>query len=157
MIEIRWGMSRIADGRIVFMAMLAIGTFRVGASFAQEPPAERAPPQIGPPNGSLVIVGGGRLDAEIRLEFLRLAGGVDAPIVVIPTAAGGREYDAYNSGLQSWKQLGATDLTVLHTTDRAVSDTDAFVEPIKRARGDWIGGGRQLRLVDAYINTKVQK
>jgi cyanophycinase len=109
---------------------------------------------FGPPRGSLVIVGGAMQDPAIRERFLELAGGPDAPIVVIPTAGGGDEYDEWNSGLQGWKRAGATDLTVLHTTDRAEADTDAFVEPLRRARGVWFNGGRQWRLADSYLNTK---
>jgi cyanophycinase len=54
-----------------------------------------------------------------------------------------------------FKQAGATDLTVLHTTDPGVANTDEFVEPLTRARGVWFSGGRQWRLADSYLNTKV--
>ncbi len=111
--------------------------------------------EIGPENGSLVIVGGGRLDSEILERFLDLAGGADAPIVVIPTAGGGDHYDQYYRGLGGFKAAGATNLTVLHTTDPTVADTDAFVQPLLEARGVWFPGGRQWRLVDAYLGTKV--
>jgi hypothetical protein len=60
--------------------------------------------EIGPENGSLVIVGGGRLDSEILERFLDLAGGADAPIVVIPTAGGGQHYDQYYPGLRLLRQ-----------------------------------------------------
>jgi cyanophycinase len=122
------------------------------------PPARRAaahPQEIGPANGALVIVGGGRLDAAILERFLALAGGADAPIVVIPTAGGGDAYDQYWVGLGDLKAAGATRLTVLHTTDRAVANTDAFVQPLRDARGVWFPGGRQWRLADAYLGTRV--
>jgi cyanophycinase len=112
-------------------------------------------PEIGPANGSLVVVGGAMRDPEIMEQFLRLAGGRDAPIVVIPTAGGRESYDEYSSGLSGWKEVGATNLTVLHTTDPGVADTDEFVQPIREARGVWFNGGRQWRLVDSYMNTKV--
>jgi cyanophycinase len=102
-----------------------------------------------------VIVGGGRLDSEILERFLDLAGGADAPIVVIPTAGGGEHYDQYYPGLRLFKAAGATNLTVLHTTDPAVADTEAFVQPLLEARGVWFPGGRQWRLADAYLGTKV--
>lgn len=89
----------------------------------------------------LLIVGGGSIDGEIREEFIRLAGGPDAPIVVIPTASGRKDHDDFNSGLQGWKAAGATNLTVLHTTDPSIADTKKFVEPIREARAVWIGGG----------------
>jgi len=111
-------------------------------------------PVVGPARGSLVIVGGAMRDPAIRERFIQLAGGPDAPIVVIPTAGGGQEYDEWNSGLQGWRGAGATDVVVLHTKDRAVADSDAFVEPLKRARGVWFNGGRQWHLADSYLNTK---
>jgi cyanophycinase len=113
--------------------------------------------EIGPSNGALVIVGGAMRDQAIVERFLNLAGGPDAPIVVIPTAGGGEEYDQYWRGLLQFKAAGATNLTVLHTTDRAESDTDAFAQPIREARGVWFGGGRQWRLADSYLNTKVHQ
>ena len=104
---------------------------------AQDREQEQAAPRVGPPNGSLVIVGSGMRDAAIRERFLRLAGGPDAPIVVIPTAGGRKNYDAYNSSLHDWKAAGARNLTVLHTTDPAVANTGQFAGPIRNARGVW--------------------
>ncbi|MEE8134111.1 MAG: cyanophycinase [Gemmatimonadales bacterium] len=118
-------------------------------------PAQAHAQEIGPPNGSLVIVGGAMRDTAIVNRFIRLAGGPDAPIVAIPTAGRGETYDEYWSGLRMFKEAGATNLTILHTTDPTVANTDEFVEPLKRARGVWFGGGRQWRLTDAYLNTKV--
>jgi len=113
--------------------------------------------EVGPPNGSLVIVGGAMRDQAIVERFLDLAGGADAPIVVIPTAGGAAEYDQYWGGLLQFKAAGATNLTVLHTTDRGVADTDEFVQPIHEARGVWFSGGRQWRLADSYLHTKVHQ
>jgi len=111
-------------------------------------------PEIGPANGSLVIVGGAMRDPAIIERFLELAGGKDAPIVVIPTAGGREEYGQYWSGLIQFKEVGATNLTVLHTTDRAAADSEEFVKPIQEARGVFFGGGRQWRLADVYLHTR---
>jgi cyanophycinase len=99
------------------------------------------PTEVGPENGSLVIVGGAMRDPAIVERFLQLAGGKDAPIVIIPTAGGGEEYDQYWSGLLQFKAVGATNLTVLHTNDRNVADSEEFVKPIQEARGVFFGGG----------------
>jgi cyanophycinase len=116
------------------------------AVMAEDPPA-------GPDRGSLVIVGGGRLGPEIVERFLELAGGVDAPIVVVPTAGGRPAYDADWRGAEFLRKAGATDLTILHTYDRVEADSDSFVESIRRASAVWFSGGRQWRLVDAYAGT----
>lgn len=113
--------------------------------------------EVGPENGSLVIVGGAMRDPAIVERFLQLAGGKDAPIVIIPTAGGGEEYDQYWSGLLQFKEVGATNLTVLHTKDRAVADSEEFVKPIQEARGVFFGGGRQWRLADSYLNTRTHE
>ncbi|MFC2161432.1 cyanophycinase [Acidobacteriota bacterium] len=114
-------------------------------------------PEIGPANGSLVVVGGAMRDPAIIERFLQLAGGKDAPIVMIPTAGGAEEYGPYWSGLIQFKEVGATNLTVLHTKDRLVADSEEFVKPIQEARGVFFGGGRQWRLADSYLNTRTHE
>ena len=113
--------------------------------------------EVGPARGALVIVGGAMRDPAIVERFIRLAGGPQAPIVVIPTAGGGEIYDQYYPGLRAFTEVGATDLTVLHTTDREEANSEAFVEPLRRARGVWFPGGRQWRLADAYLDTRVHE
>lgn len=113
--------------------------------------------EVGPENGALVIVGGAMRDRAIVERFLDLAGGPDAPIVMIPTAGGADEYDQYWSGQRQFKDAGASDLYVLHTYDPTIANTEEFVEPIKNARGVWFGGGRQWRLADAYLGTRVHE
>ena len=113
--------------------------------------------QVGPASGSLVLVGGNMQDPAIVERFLELAGGRDAPVVLIPTAGGGASYDQEWPGAAPFRAAGARRLAVLHTTDRDTADTDAFVEPLRHARGVWFGGGRQWRLADAYLDTKVHE
>ena len=96
-------------------------------------------------------------DPAIVKRFIDLAGGPDAPIVIIPTAGDADEYDQYYSGLKQWRENGATNLTVVHTRDKKVADTEAFVKPIRAARGVFFAGGRQWRLADSYLNTLTHK
>ena len=112
---------------------------------------------VGPEKGTLLIVGGNMQDPAIVKRFIDLAGGPDAPIVIVPTAGDADEYDQYYSGLKQWRENGANNLTVVHTRDRKVADTEAFVKPIRAARGVFFLGGRQWRLADAYLNTLTQK
>ncbi|MYB54110.1 MAG: cyanophycinase [Acidobacteriia bacterium] len=119
---------------------------------AQDPPAAESP-LVGPARGSLVIIGGAMRDPAIVERIIDLAGGPDAPLVAIPTAGGAPHYDQYWKGQRPFKDAGATDITVLHTYDPKVADTDEFVAPLRRARGVFFGGGRQWRLADAYLNT----
>jgi len=113
--------------------------------------------EVGPPAGSLVIVGGGLRDPAILERFIHLAGGPQAPIVIIPTAGGGEGYDEFYPGLEAFHRLGAFNLTVLHTYDPQEADTEAFVRPIAEANGVWFPGGRQWRLADAYLGTRTEE
>ncbi len=117
-------------------------------------PAAAHAQEVGPPNGSLIIAGGALRDPAVFAQFVELAGGPSAPIVIIPTAGGGQNYDQYFSGRRSFERAGARNITILHTTDPEVADTDAFVEPLREARGVWFSGGRQWRLADSYLDTK---
>jgi cyanophycinase len=111
----------------------------------------------GPEKGTLVVVGGGKLDHVILERFIELAGGPDAAIVVIPTAGGGNNYNDNSGGAGNLRKYGATNVTVLHTNDKHIANSDEFVKPLLAAKAVWFGGGRQWRLVDAYKDTKTEK
>ncbi|KAK4613708.1 Cyanophycinase [Fulvia fulva] len=104
---------------------------------------------IGPENGHLV-------SESIYEKIIELAGGPDAPIVVIPTAGGEETYSNNFTTAVAFRRWGATNVTVLHTYDQAIADTDEFVAPLKDARGVFFGGGTQWRLVDVYVGTKAE-
>jgi cyanophycinase len=117
-------------------------------------------PEYGPAKGVLVIQGGGSdVGAGIFETFVNHAGGLNAKIVVVPTAAGNRGRDGqlipYNAGqvLESWKKRGATNVHMLHTHDPKVADTEEFAKVLRDARGVWFNGGRQWNIVDSYANT----
>lgn len=110
----------------------------------------------GPAKGHLIIAGGALRDAAVFQKFIELSGGADALIVVIPTAGGYDVTDQRKSQIiAQWKRQGANNITVLHTTDPRVADTEAFAKIIDTAGGVWFPGGRQWRLADSYLNTKV--
>ncbi len=110
--------------------------------------------EVGPDNGTLVIVGGGA-GPDILKQFVELAGGPEAPLVVIPTAQGARSYDRFHRVAVLLREAaGAKDVVVIHTDDRAEADSEPFVAPIRRARGVWFSGGRQWRLADSYLATR---
>ncbi|MFS4447115.1 cyanophycinase [Maribacter sp. 2307UL18-2] len=111
----------------------------------------------GPESGNLVIAGGGAIGQDITNTFINLAGGKNATIVVIPTAGG---QDTYDDDVWFAKQLrdyGCTRVTVLHTYDRTMADSDEFTLALKEATGVWFSGGRQWRLVDAYAGTETER
>jgi cyanophycinase len=103
----------------------------------------------------LIVIGGGQIGPEIWERFFRLAGGSAQPIVFIPTAGDAEKYD--DAALATLRKAGATNLTLLHTRDRKVADSEAFVEPLRKARGVFFGGGRQWRLADAFLGTRTER
>lgn len=115
--------------------------------------------RVGPARGSLVVVGGGQVVPEIVRRFLELAGGRDAPIVVIPTAGGEPDsaYGPHCSCANLFRKAGATQVTVLHTYDRRVANSEDFVRAIREARAVWFPGGRQSRLADTYLGTRTER
>jgi cyanophycinase len=102
------------------------------------------------PAGSLVIVGGGGLTEQITQRFIELAGGVEAPIVVLPTA--NPKVDLNEA--KFLERAGAKNVTLLAARTWAEVETPETAAALKQARGLWFGGGRQWRFVDAYEHTQ---
>lgn len=110
------------------------------------------PPIREVPRGSLVIVGGGGMPAEVTKKFIDLAGGPDALIVVLPIADS--DGPPKNLGTGLFEKAGAKNVKALTArTLREVEDPKTL-DLLKNAGGVWFGGGRQWRFVDAYENTK---
>ena len=114
----------------------------------------------GPQKGSLVIAGGGPLeDTGILEKFIELAGGVNAKLVIVPTAGGNRteegavrRYDDTDV-VAEWVKRGIKNVKMLHTHDPKVADTEDFARVLREASGVWFNGGRQWNIVDSYANT----
>ena len=166
--QARGGMRNGNMGRAV--ASIAVGSNRrvcawptafsaavaIALAGAASVTAQSAGTRVGPAKGTLVLVGGAMASEEIYRTFIQLAGGPRARIVLIPTAAGDEDYDEDYDGLEVWRSHGARNLTVLHTMDPTVADTEEFVEPLEDAGGVFFFGGRQWRLADAYAGTKTE-
>ncbi|WP_179346553.1 cyanophycinase [Winogradskyella ursingii] len=109
-------------------------------------------------NGTLIAIGGGQIgDTEIMKEFRDLAGGDAAKIVVIPTAFV-RDNKIDTTLLKNnFVEYGIPEITILHTSDSILVNTDAFIKPLKEATGVYFTGGRHWRIADSYLNTRVQE
>ena len=133
---------------------LALGaTLIAGSLFAQEP-------EYGPAKGTLVIQGGGSdVGTGIVETFINKAGGLNAKIVVVPTAGGNKNADGSirvykeEQVLAGWKRRGLTNVWMLHTHDPKVADTEEFAKVLRDANAVWFDGGRQWNIVDSYANT----
>jgi cyanophycinase len=139
------------------MAPVMFRRFAVAAIAILIAAAHATAQKVGPARGALVIVGGAMQDPAIVRRFIELAGGPDATLVIVPTAGESTDYDQQWSGLRQFREHGAKNLTVLHTRDPKLADTEAFAKPLTTARGVFFSGGRQWRLADAYLNTRTQR
>jgi cyanophycinase len=113
---------------------------------------------IGPEKGTLIIVGGGNVGPDIWAKFVEKAGGTNAKIIYVPTAGDDSTIAKNNSvTVRKLKELGVNNITVLHTRDPKVANTEKFAAPIKQATGVWFEGGRQWKIADAFLGTLAQK
>jgi len=130
-------------------------------------PAEA--PEYGPAKGHLVIIGGNMKPISgLAQKFIDLAGGPKKKFVIVPTNGGNfrdvkkedgktvREPIVYDPDkiLKPWRDLGLTNVVMLHTWDPKVADTEEFVKPLLDADGVYFDGGRQWNCVDSYMNTR---
>ena len=118
--------------------------------------AQSDAPKVGPATGALVVDGGGETAETIR-RFAALAGGMESPVVLIPTASESEQIDLKQAERAFVRRFGFKHVTVLHTRDRAEADKEEFAAPLKGARAVWFAGGRQWRLVDSYLGTRTQR
>src|SRR5688500_2959544 len=133
---------------------LAVAAILLPALLQAQAARRAAETKVGPPRGTVMVVGGGSMGPEIYAEFIKAAGGPDALIIDVPNAGGGESYGQDAAGTRGFRAAGAKNVYVLHTRDRKIADTDSFVAVIKKAGGVWFDGGRQFHLVNDYGGTK---
>lgn len=106
--------------------------------------------------GIVIAMGGGNGTPEIYEKWKSLGGGKNAHVVLIPTANNpGDDIAPVVNGLK--QVFGVQDVSVLDTKGRAKADSAEFVAPLKQATFVFIDGGRQWRLADAYLGTRVER
>jgi cyanophycinase len=106
--------------------------------------------------GTLFLVGGGPSQADVDTEFVRLAGGSGARIVVIPTA-GVDQADTLLLQAGTWaRTLGVDHVTVLHAISRTEANSETLVKPLREATGVWLSGGEADRILARYLGTRTE-
>ncbi|MEJ2217442.1 MAG: cyanophycinase [Gemmatimonadota bacterium] len=102
--------------------------------------------------GTLFIVGGGARPPELMQQFVDLAGGVGAQIVVLPMASATPDETGAQQAEQL-RQLGADARSVVLTHTQAMDSGAADL--VAGADGVWFPGGDQTRLTAALQGTPV--
>ncbi|HEX4647438.1 MAG TPA: cyanophycinase [Steroidobacteraceae bacterium] len=108
--------------------------------------------------GWIVAIGGAENkenDRRILERFVRDSGGIDADIVVIPTASRMHETGARYEEL--FKDIGAARVTVMDFDTRRDCHEPGRLKRIEDATGIFFTGGNQLRLTTLLGGTPVAK
>src|SRR5580700_642843 len=112
----------------------------------------------GETRGWIVPIGGAENkenDRRILERFIRVSGGQDANVVVIPTASRMHETGPRYEGL--FKDLGARQVTVMDFDTRRDCQEPGRLRRLEEATGIFFTGGNQLRLTTLLGGTPVAK
>lgn len=105
--------------------------------------------------GHLFIIGGGHRSKEMMRQFVDLAGGTNARVVVLPNASGepdtagmemAEEFRSYGVASADW---------ILMTREEAMNE--ASTKRLDGATGIYFTGGDQSRLTAVFVGTPVHK
>jgi cyanophycinase len=129
----------------------ALRRMAIGRNETPFPPKDVAAPEV--PKGTLVIVGGGGMPPQLTRKFIDLAGGNDAPLLILPTSQPDPIPPKEGDFL---KKAGATNVKVLPGRLLAEVESPEYLDAVRKAKGVWFGGGRQWRFIDAYVGTKFE-
>lgn len=137
--------------RLVTLLLCALWSGSCGG--AAPPHVAGAPRQAG---GHLLLVGGGERPPEVVELFVRLSGGSEGSIVVLPLASEeSRESGAYYQSL--FGAAGAREVRVVHVDDARDAHRREYIESIDRAGGVWLGGGDQSRITSRLLDTPLME
>ncbi|HEV7889977.1 MAG TPA: cyanophycinase [Pyrinomonadaceae bacterium] len=98
--------------------------------------------------GRLVIIGGAEDrdgQSEILREFVRLAGGARARVVVISVASDAPA-EVASVYVKTFKRLGVRDVRALDIAGRADASGESAAAAVREATGVFFTGGNQLRI-----------
>ena len=107
--------------------------------------------------GKLVIIGGAEDkegDCQILREFVRLAGGMQAHIVVMTVATGlpGEVGAQYRS---IFERLGVESVRIVDTDRREDASDPRALEEVRNATGIFFTGGNQARITELLKDTEL--
>jgi len=139
---------------------LLIAAISYSVSFGQQSPitVKKSTTRHGPEKGSLIIIGGGGSTPKIWAKFTELAGGKDKARIIVITTASGDSAEFSTATVKSViKGTGVQNVTIVHTGDLEVANSDKFVNLINNATGVFFDGGRQWRPADSYLNTRAHQ
>lgn len=109
--------------------------------------------------GTLLIVGGSEDRTgpkEVLERFTALAGGIDQPLVVL-TAASEVPDKVWALYRTAFHDMGATHVTHIRTTTREQADNEDTAGKVRSARGIFMTGGAQKRLMEILGDSAIAR
>ncbi len=108
--------------------------------------------------GRLLLAGGAEFGGKMSepdLQAIALAGGLDAPICVIPTAAAAdnNHERAGNNGVRWFQSLGATNVFTVDVTDSKTANDSSLAASIRRSCLIYLLGGFPRYLEETLANS----
>lgn len=99
-----------------------------------------------PRMGHLLLEGGAEFGGRMRdpdLRAIELAGGFDAPLRILPTAAAPdrNHVNAGNNGVRWFRGLGARDVVSLTLIDKSSANDEEIVQSLREAKLIYLLGG----------------
>lgn len=130
-----------------------MSTHRISVSDPSQPPSG------GQVDRTLLVIGGAedkRRRVVVLKRFVRLSGGRDARIVVIPTASSLAE-EAFEVYQSVFARQHVTDVALVNPQSRAAASDPDLTAAIDQATGVFLTGGNQLKLGQLIVGTPVHE
>lgn len=112
------------------------------------------------PKGTLIAIGGGE-DSEEFLKRVVKETGKQRPRICYMTIATISQKEAALKHKKFFKDMGMSDVSIIHFETRAEADLPKNIENIKNCHAVFIGGGDQLRLSSllggTYLLAEIKK
>lgn len=117
-------------------------------------------------SGIQIVTSGGQISDEL---FIKLVNDPNAKVVFIPTAASllrsqnkiiwnpDKEDNKNEFQKEMLERFKLNQITMLHTRDRKIADSEDFIKPLREAKAVWISGGNPGRFASVYVGTRVEK
>jgi cyanophycinase len=104
--------------------------------------------------GNLILIGGGSKPRIVLRTFVELAGGSNAPIIIIPTASGEPDTGEYYEKL-FLEEIGCKNVTALPIKNKEDANREDYVTLVDEAGGCFFSGGDQNKILEAFTDTLV--
>ncbi|ERJ59890.1 Type 1 glutamine amidotransferase-like domain-containing protein [Sphingobacterium paucimobilis] len=124
-----------------------------GRNSWKEPSAEWK--TIGPPKGKLILYGKSP-NAENTIEdFVQSLSKLKAQPIVLLSTGNEQMRTANLKLLKKFQELGAKDVTLLHTINNEQANSKTFAQVLQKAKVVWICDDRSWQLIEVYLHSLV--